>query len=169
MPLDVHPHRPGLDGAADQIVGVHAAAQDRADAGHQFARGERLGHVVVGTEFEPDDLVDLAVARGDDDDRDVRALTQRAAHLGAGQARQHQVEQHQVGAVAIEDGQRVEAGAGDRDLVALAPQHVGQRVGERLLVLDDEHSGHQATVPLTIGAAARAGSGGGHDDDAVPM
>ncbi len=122
---------------------VHAAAQHGPDPGHQLARGERLGDVVVGAEFEPDDLVDLAVAGGDDDDRHLRALPQRAAHLGAGQPGQHQVEQHEVGAGPVEAGQRVRAGAGDRDLVALAAQHVGQRVGERLLVLDDEYPGHR--------------------------
>ena len=38
------------------------------------------------------------------------------------------------------------AGRRDRDLEALLAQHVGQRVGERLLVLDHQHAGHQCDL-----------------------
>src|ERR1035437_3387395 len=42
------------------------SAQQRLDPAHQLAQPERLGHVVVGAEFQTDDLVHLLVARGQD-------------------------------------------------------------------------------------------------------
>ena len=93
---------------------------------------ERLGDVVVGADLQPDDLVDLAVLGGQHDDRHVGALPQLPAHLDAGQPRQHQVEQHEVGAVAVELG-RAPSGpvAADGDLEALLAQHVGRAASEK--------------------------------------
>ena len=53
-----------------------------------------------------------------------------AADLGAGQPGQHQVEQHQVGAVAVERVERVGPGRRDGDLEALLAEHVRQGVGK---------------------------------------
>lgn len=119
--------------------------QHRADAGDQLPRGERLGHVVVGSYFQADDLVDLAVLRRDHDHGDIGLAAQLAADLRAGQARQHQVEQYEVGAVALELVKPVRAGGRDGDLEALLAEHVGQGVAEGFLILDDEHSGHGRT------------------------
>src|SRR6266446_1914653 len=47
------------------------AAGDRADAGEQLARRERLGHVVVGAHLEAEDLVTLLDAAGVHDHGDV--------------------------------------------------------------------------------------------------
>ena len=140
--LDVHAHRTTFEHRGQQVLGLTAAAQHGADPRDQLARRERLGDVVVGAELEPDHLVDLAVLGGQHDDRDVGALPDRAAHLGARDPGQHQVEQHQVGAVAVEVVERVVAVGGHRDLVPLLAEHVRQGVAERLLVLDDQHSGH---------------------------
>src|SRR5690606_40627838 len=54
-------------------------------------------------------------------------------------SRQHHVEQHDVGAVTLELAEGGVAVGGDRDLVALLAQQVGQRVAVALLVLDDQH------------------------------
>ncbi len=70
-----------------------------------------------------------------------------AADLGAGHLRQHQVEQHDVRAGAVELGQGRGAGRGDRHLEALLAQHVRQGVGERLLVLDHQNSAQLASSP----------------------
>jgi hypothetical protein len=40
-----------------------SAAQDGADAGDEFAGVERLGQVIVGPEFQPDNPVDIFAAR----------------------------------------------------------------------------------------------------------
>ena len=50
------------------------AAQHRADARDQLARLERLDHVVVGADLEPDDAVGRLAPGGEQDHRDVLAL-----------------------------------------------------------------------------------------------
>ena len=79
-----------------RLGNVGAAAQHRADTGDEFARGVRLGHVVVRAEFEADNFVDLRVARRDHDDRDVGCRAQLLAHVGSGHAGQHQVKKDEV-------------------------------------------------------------------------
>ena len=77
---------------------------------------------------------------------------------------QHQVEQDDVGAAAVELGQRVRAGAGDDGLEALPAQHVGQRVGEGLLVLHHQHSGHEGSFSSCSRAAGRRRCAAGQRD-----
>ena len=72
-------------------------ARDGADARDQLAQAERLHDVVVGAELEPDDPVGLLAARGDDDDRHVRALAQPPADVEPVDVGQAQVQQHEVG------------------------------------------------------------------------
>ncbi len=47
------------------------AAQDDVDAGHQLARAERLGDIVVAADLEPEHAVDLLVAGRQEQDRHV--------------------------------------------------------------------------------------------------
>jgi hypothetical protein len=67
------------------------------DAGDQFVLVERLGHVVVGTEAEPADLVLDAGETGQDQDRglDLRH-SKRAQHLVTRHVGQVEVEQDDV-------------------------------------------------------------------------
>src|SRR3954449_3106322 len=51
-------------------------AQERADAGDELARAERLDEVVVGAEVEPADAVVLGGLRREHHDRDVRVAAQ---------------------------------------------------------------------------------------------
>ena len=51
---------------------------------------------------------------------------------------------------AVELGERVVAGLGDADLVALLAQEVGQRVGVGQFVLDDEDAGHRCCSPCAV-------------------
>ena len=55
--------------------------QARAHARHQFARREWFHDVIVGTEFEAEHAVDLAIARGQEDHRHVADRAQRAADV----------------------------------------------------------------------------------------
>ena len=64
-----------------------APAQDRAHAAQQLRGRERLRHVVVRAELEPEHAVDLRVARGQHQDRHVALGAQRAADLGARELR----------------------------------------------------------------------------------
>ena len=76
---------------AHRRAAVHAVElappQDRAHAAQQLRRRERLRHVVVRAELEPEHAVDLGVARGEHQDRHVALGPQRTADVGAGESR----------------------------------------------------------------------------------
>src|SRR5690606_23235947 len=86
--------RAGID---PQIAGVEdlaapgglavGAAHDRAHAGEQLTEAERFGDVVVSAELQAGDAVDLILAGGEHQDRDVALLAQDAADREAVQAR----------------------------------------------------------------------------------
>src|SRR5581483_7132816 len=149
--FDVHAHRTRLEHAvgATEVVGVGAAAQHRANAGDQLARGVRLGDVVVGAEFQPDDLVDLAVAGRHHDHRHTGFRPKLLAHVGAAHPRQHQVQQHDVGTGPVEFGERGGPVGDHRRLKSLLAQQECQRIGQRLLVLNNQHTGHGPTSSPT--------------------
>src|SRR5262249_21760896 len=87
-------------------------------------------------------------------------------------AGQHQVEQHDVGAVAVELVERGLAGPGHGGREALLAEQKGKRVGKGLFVLDDKHPGHGTPSRFTpeVDAWAKpagsrrgwAGRGGGN-------
>ncbi len=79
------------------------------DAGHQFARAEGLGDVVVATDFEAEDAVDFVGAGGQEYDRYAReasAGTKAAAQFEAVMAGEHDVENDQIRAKAFERRER---------------------------------------------------------------
>ncbi|MNN01226.1 hypothetical protein D3C81_1138370 [compost metagenome] len=84
--------RTGGGRAARMAHAAHQVLRPR----HQFARVDRLAHVVVGAAFEADDAVDVVVAPGDEDDADLRAHAQLAGQGQAVLAGQADVEHHQV-------------------------------------------------------------------------
>jgi hypothetical protein len=116
--------------------------------GEELPRGERLGDIVISTDLQADDLVYLAVLCREHDDRHLGLQADLPAHLRAGEPRQHEIEQDQVGASLLEQVDGEDPVTRDLDLIALAPQHEGQRLGERLLVLDDQKPGHGPTSPM---------------------
>src|SRR5215218_8797469 len=113
------------------------AAQDGADPRNDFAAAERLHHVVVGAELEPDHPVGLLAAGGEHDDRNLRALPQLAADVEAGAVGQHHVEEHEVG-VAARLLERLGDRAGDQRLEAFAAEHLREGLDDRGLVLDEK-------------------------------
>ena len=78
------------------------APQHGADAGRELARRERLRHVVVGAELEPDDPVGLLASRGEHDHRELRAGADPPAQLEAVRSGQHQVEHDEVGPLGLD-------------------------------------------------------------------
>ena len=52
----------------DDLRTLHAA-QQRLAAGDKLAHGERLGHVIIGTRSQTDDLVGLVITCGEDQHR----------------------------------------------------------------------------------------------------
>src|SRR5699024_10041458 len=99
--LDVDAHSPRLEhGLVVESLGLDIATQHRTHTSQELTRGVGLRHIVIGAEFESHDLVDLRVLGREHDDRHIRLRTQLTAHLGAGDAGQHEVEQDEIGAAA---------------------------------------------------------------------
>ncbi len=71
------------------------AAQHGLDARHQLAQVERLGHIVVGPDFQADHLVDRIAAARDDHQPAAPVLAQLARDREAVLARQAEIEQDQ--------------------------------------------------------------------------
>ena len=109
------------------------------DAGDQFARVERLGQVVVGAHFKPDDAVDLVAFGGEHDDRLLRfAGTQAAADRQAIFAWQHQVKNDQFERIARHRLVHRFGVFGRADGEALFRQVALQEIAQALVVVDDE-------------------------------
>ena len=151
-----HAVRGAVDAQAaelDHAVAVVAvrAAHDRADARDQLARRERLDHVVVDAGFEAADAIDFLAARGEHDDRNLARelfLAQAAREIQAAHARQHPVEQDQVGHALGDHALRgARIGRVHRVHAGLA-QGEGDHVADRGFVFDDQdvflHEGHRS-------------------------
>jgi hypothetical protein len=98
LAIDLEPAEP-----QDLALGLGAvrAAQHRPHPQGQLAHAERLDHVVVRADLEADDPIDLGVLGRAHHDRQLAGalvLAQPAAHLGAREVGQHQVQHDDVGA-----------------------------------------------------------------------
>ena len=159
--LEVAEHQRGVAGLRGP-----GPAEQRPDAGRQLLRGEGLGEVVVGAGLEPGhDVVGVGAGRHHHD-RHVAGAPQRAAQLEAVDARQHDVDEHDVGRLAVEGVDRLLAAAGLLDRPALVLEGHLDSGADPLVVLDGQdasaHSHHRAassTVRMCAYAPAR-GCGG---------
>ena len=144
-----------IDVDAERAVGERAArrcralrpAQQRPHAGHDFARAEGLGDVVVGAELQPDDAVRLLGLGGEHDHRHGggrRIGAHRPAHVEAVHARQHHVEDHQIGRRAAQPRQHVASRVGDVDGVGGFFEVVADQRRDVGVVLGHEDAAHAA-------------------------
>src|SRR5215210_8519073 len=115
------------------------SAQDGLHARDELARVERLRHVVVGADFEADDLVHVLVPGRQHQDRDVGLLTDATADLDPVDVREHQVEHDQRGLLLLHGGERLRAVRGAADFVAGVLAVERDEGCDRGLVLHDEH------------------------------
>ncbi|MEZ5139972.1 MAG: hypothetical protein R2711_14750 [Acidimicrobiales bacterium] len=164
--LAVLAHAPGVEVDLDVVVEPEGAGRappgedvDAAEEGlhprHQLPHRERLGHVVVGSHGEADHQVGLVVARGEHQHGHVAVALDQPAHLEAVHAREHQVEDDQVGLEPLGVGHPGGPVAGDVDLHALAAQAGGDRVGDQRLVLHHhDAAGHARTLDGRAAAAS---------------
>ena len=106
--------------------------------------GERLRHVVVRAELEPDDAIGLLTARGQHDHGQLRVRADPPAELQAVRARQHDVEDDEVRRLALDDRPRVVAVVGLERRVPLALEVALDDLAHDWLVVDDEDGGHGA-------------------------
>ena len=117
-------------------------AQDGADAGREFARAERLGHVVVRSEFEARDAVVGVRFRGEHDDRNGRGggiVFELPADILPPHLGKHQVEDDHVGRRTPGGSQTGQAIGGQGDGKTGLLQVVAQQVANILLVLNQEN------------------------------
>ena len=156
-----HPSAVGVDVEERVLLGLQrvddAAAQQRPGPGEQLGEPEGLGDVVVGPCVEPHDGVDLVgPGREDEHGHAAALLPEPAAHLEAVHLREPEVEHDQVGLAqgALERGLPVRA---HLHLVALSAESTGERVGDRGVVLGEQHLGHGAIVVTPRDSARRDG------------
>ena len=139
-------HQPIDLGSGVGLRGLSApgTSEHRAHARDQLTRRKRLREVVISTDLEADDLVQLAVARGQHDHGNVALPAQRARDLESVPAGQHDVEDHQVGTRLAERHKSLIAVVRSEDLEALLPECVPERVTKIHVVVDDEKTSHRA-------------------------
>ena len=120
-----------------------APPEHRLHAQRQLAHAEGLGHVVVGADLEARDALLLGGERAHDDDGDVtgrRIALQRATHFEPAHVGEQQVEQDEVGSLALRDAQPLVSARGRRDLVAGGREVVAQRLEDVGFVFDDQEA-----------------------------
>ncbi len=128
-----------------------APSQHRANAGEQFPQAERLGDVIVGAQFQPDDAIDLvaAMTRGDDDGN-VGLRANLAQEIEAVLLPEPEIEDHEI---------RLAAGEQARDLIAtrrgdgadvVVLEIIRHEVPHGAVILD-----HETGRRFAIGAMAR--------------
>ena len=141
------------------------AAVDRPHAGHQLARREGLGDVVVGAHLEAEHLVAFLDAPGHHDHGDgdgLRVLLEPAADLPAVELRHHDVEQDHVRAARpAPGGGHPSPLAASTDVVAFLAEVVADQLGHVRSSSTTSTRGPRGTVgfsgpprrlPLTIGS-----------------
>lgn len=133
--------------------------QQGADPGDDLAHPEGLGEVVVGADTEAHEDVALLVAGGEHEDRHGTFRLDASADLEAVEARQHLIQQHDLGAVLGEGSDRRRPVVRPYYGEALRLEAVGQRLVDRRIVLDDEEPsrwwGHGAGHGLNLGSPTR--------------
>ena len=160
-------------GDLDHVVGElrRAPAHDRLDPRQQLAGGERLGDVVVGAGLERGDLVLLLGARRQQHDRDVLGALVGAQPPREGQARdarQHPVEQHEVGPRVAHQRLGLRNVARAHHLVAGALQVGGEQVANRRFVFDYQN-GPAHDISRLLESADDAMSGATRRTIAAPL
>ena len=144
-PLDVELDRPEPQrGARRPRRGPVHPAQQGVHPGGQLAGAERLREVVVGADRQPDHQVGLGVPSGEHQHRDRPVPLDPSAHLEAVEARQHEVEDDEVGLERLAGGHRGEPVPGDLHGEPLAAQPGRDRLGDRGFVLDHQHGAGRA-------------------------
>ena len=165
--------RPAVDRQPRSCIGERAGSlpacgtsRHRAHPCNELAQPERLDHVVVRTELEPDDAIDLFAPCRHHDDRCVARVSQVATQIEAVDIWEPQVQQDHVGrAGQPEAAQRAGSGGYVRDLEPFPLETPDQRAGDRIVILDQQHphqrgvgaKGVESLPPVCVGLRWRFG------------
>lgn len=117
------------------------APKNRLDPQRQLARAKRLDHVVVRSNLETDDAVDLFRFGGQHDHWNTRGFgtsTEAAANLETTDVREHHVEKHEVGLLPRDLGQGIRPAVSHGNAMAPLSQIERDQVGEIDLVLHNQ-------------------------------
>ena len=138
------------DGDARRLLCAHGGAgcggvrlhppEHALDACAKLAQVERLGDVVVGTDFESGNAIGNAGRACHHDDADIEAFAQEAGEAQTVFTRQIHVEQHDVRQVALDRLAHRRAAVHARDFVAVSAQVFREHLTHRRVVLDDEQA-----------------------------
>jgi hypothetical protein len=93
--------RHSIDLHASAVYLVLGAPQDGSNARRQFARIERLRKIIVGSQLQADDAIDVFAARGQHQNRNAAGGAHALQNLESIQARQHNVQHDQVKAALL--------------------------------------------------------------------
>ena len=125
------------------------ASQDRAHARNELAGRERLGHVVVGTQLEPDDPIDLLVTRGQDQNRHGSARPKLSADLETVEIGQGKIEDDDPRVVPLDGVEPLLTGLFADDLEA-GPFEIGDyERADCFVVLDHDSDSRHGRNALT--------------------
>ena len=157
-----------LDGVAGA---AHATARERTHPGFQLLQRKRFGHVVIGPRIEPrDPVLDRIPCRQDEHGQARFSGADFAQHLVARSLRQHEVEDHRVETLALQQRFAFACRAGDGQAEARPAEIVTDHPGETGVVVDHQDPlGHlprvsgridpDVTVPFSQAACRGPGSG----------
>jgi len=126
-------------GYGDRLSGP---TEQRTHAGDKLAGREGLREVIVGTELEPNYLVELGIARREHQDGHIALLPDAAAHLEAVEIGQHDVEEHDVRPALMERLEAAFAVLSRENLEAFLAQRVTERVTQIRVVVDENDPWH---------------------------
>ena len=122
-------------------AGGRRPAQQRLDPGQELAGIERLGDVVVGSDLEPHDPVDVVGASGHEDDAHIVARTDEPGEVQTVLSRQIDVEEHEIHGIVGQDPAQSPAVGRLGDPVPGRFQIARELRPGNVVVLDDQHMG----------------------------
>ena len=142
--------RSSRSSAAVGSRGKLGATEERRDARKQVRQAHVLGQVVVGAQPQARDHVEVAVARGEKDDRQrrreraqVAAQGEAAVDVGA----QADVDQGEIGQARAQGAERLAAPRVRRHLEAVLAQRLGVVGADGRVVFDDgDAAGHRGRL-----------------------
>ncbi len=113
-------------------------AANRFDAGQQFARTERLHHVIVAADFETDHAIDFVAAGGKKNHRHIGKRAHDPADFEPVDIRQSDIENDETRRGVPRDFRRFASTLGRLHLVALRLERILQHIRNARIIFDDQ-------------------------------